>query len=131
MTLPYSIDLRTRVMEALNQGMKKATVCRVFNVCKQTLYNWTSLEKKQGHLAPVTGFQKGHSHKITDMDAFRSYVDKHADHTLIEIGEHFSMSRATVGRLLQKLGYSRKKRAKPTLNARKKNAKPTKKYSEH
>jgi transposase len=118
-------------MEALNQGMKKATVCRVFNVCKQTLYNWTSLEKKQGHLAPVTGFQKGHSHKITDMNAFRSYVDKHADHTLIEIGEHFNMSRATAGRLLQKLGYSRKKRAKPTLNARKKNGKPTKKYSEH
>jgi len=39
MTLPYSIDLRTCVIEALNQGMKKAVVCRVFKVCKQTLYN--------------------------------------------------------------------------------------------
>jgi transposase len=117
MSSPYSVDLRKRVMKAIHQGMKKTVACEMFTVCKQTLYNWIALEKKQGHLAPLSGFQQGHSHKIKDMEAFRCYVDEHADYTLVELAKHFKVGKSTIGRALIKLGYSRKKRANPILSA--------------
>jgi transposase len=110
--MPYGLDLRKRVMSALQSGMSKKTVIKTFQICKQTIYNWIALEEKQGHLKPITGFQNGHSHGITDEDAFKKFVDEHADYTHEEIAKHFNVGSSTAGRMLKKLGYSRKKRVK-------------------
>ena len=110
--MPYSLDLRERVIDAIHSGMKKVTICKLYSICKQTLYNWLALEEKQGHLKPITGFQKGHSHGIPNLEAFKKYVDDHRDHTQDELAEHFSVGSSTIGRALEKIGYSRKKRAK-------------------
>lgn len=69
--------------------MKKVTICKLYDICKQTLYNWLSLEEKQGHLRPITGFQKGHSHGIPDLEAFKKYVNEHRDHTQEDLAEYF------------------------------------------
>lgn len=111
--MPYSLDLRQRVIDAVHSGMKKITVCELYSICKQTLYNWLALEAKQGHLKPITGFQKGHSHGIPDLAIFKEYVDEHRDHTQDELAEYFSVGSSTIGRAFKKIGYSRKKRAKP------------------
>ena len=121
--MPYSLDLRKRVVAAVHSGMKKVEVCELYDVCKQTLYNWLLLEKEQGHLEPITGFQKGHSHGIKDVEAFKRYVDKHPDYTQEEIADYFSVGSSTVGRTLKKVGYSGKKRAKPIQKGMKKSGK--------
>ena len=113
--MPYSLDLRKRVVDAVHGGMKKTRVCEVYNVCRQTVYDWLLLEKKQGHLNPQTGFQKGHSHGIKDLEAFREYVDLHPDYTQEEMGKHYGVGSSSIGRALKKIGYSRKKRVKLTL----------------
>lgn len=123
--MPYSIDLRKRAVSAAHSGMKKTEVCELFNICKETLYSWLRLEKTQGHLEPQTGFQKGHSHGIKDLEAFKSFVNLHPDYTQEEMGQHYGVGKSTVGRCLKKIGYSRKKRAKPIQNAVKKNEKLT------
>lgn len=125
--MPYSLDLRERVVSAVRAGMKKATVCEVFSVCKQTVYNWLKLSEKDGDLRPITGFQNGHSHGIKDLNEFRNFVDKHPDYTQEEMAKHFSVGSSTISRTLIKIGYSRKKRAKPIQKETIKNVSSTKK----
>jgi transposase len=121
--MPYSQDLRKRVVAAINSGMKKTVASKVYEVCRQTIYSWISLEKKHGNLNPITGFQKGHSHSIKDENEFKNFVAQHPDYTQKEIADHFSVGSSSVGRMLKKLGYSRKKRVKLTLKEAKKNVK--------
>jgi transposase len=111
---PYSLDLRERAVAAVHRCMQKTKVCNLFNICRQTLYSWFALEKKQGHLTPQTGFQKGHSHGIKDLDMFREFVDLHPDYTQEEMANHYSVGSSTIGRAMIKICYSRKKRARHT-----------------
>lgn len=108
----YSLDLRKRVVDAVNKGMSKSEACRVFRICRQTVYSWLHLQNTQGNLNPITGFQKGHSHKITDLNSFKEYVDQNPDKTQIEMADDFNVSKWTIGRVLKKIGYSRKKKSK-------------------
>lgn len=120
--MPYSVDLRRRVVAAAHAGMQKKQICELYAICKQTLYNWLALEKEQGHINPKTGFQKGHSHGIKDLEKFKHFVDQHPDYTQEEIAEHFSVGSSTVGRAMKKIGYSRKKRVKLMPSVMMKNA---------
>jgi len=120
----YSMDLRKRVIAAIRSGMTKTQASEVFHVCRETIYSWLRLEEKTGSLEPQTGFQRGHSHGITDLDAFREFVDEHPDWTQEEMARHFSVSSSTISRTLKKLGYSRKKRVKPMQKGVKRSAKP-------
>lgn len=121
--MTYSLDLRERAVAAVHRGMQKTSVCKLFNICRQTLYSWLDLETEQGDLSAKTGFQKGHSHGIKDFDKFREFVDLHPDYTQEEIAEHYSVGSSTIGRAMVKIGYSRKKRAKHTPKEVKKNDK--------
>jgi transposase len=126
---PYSVDLRERVVAAVKQGMKKTQVCRTYKICRQTLYSWLELDAEKGHLNQKTNYQKGHSHGIKDLEAFKSYVDAHPSQTQEEMAQHFNVGSSTIGRALLKIGYTRKKRAKFTQNEMKKNAINSKKKS--
>lgn len=110
--MPYSLDLRERAVKAAYSGMKKTEICRIFNVCRQTLYSWLLLKETTGNLHPETGFQKGHSHGIKDLEKFQEFVDLHPDYTQKEMAKCFGVGSSTIGRTLLKIGYSRKKRAK-------------------
>lgn len=123
MRLPYSVDLRSRVIAALKDGMNKKMACEIFSISKQTIYNWLILQKERGTLDPITDFQNGHSHGIKDLDVFREYVDAHPDYTQEEFAEYFKVGSSTIGRTLAKIGYTRKKRVKPIPKEAKKNAK--------
>ena len=48
--MPYSIDLRRRVVEAVKSGMSKSKASRTYQICKQTVYNWLELENTTGDL---------------------------------------------------------------------------------
>ena len=121
--MPYSLDLRNRAVSSVYGGMKKTEVCKVFNICRQTLYSWLGLKKTQGHLNPQIGFQNGHSHGIKDLDTFCKFVELHSDYTQEEIANHFKVGSSTIGRVLKKMGYTRKKRVKHILTEVKKNEK--------
>ena len=112
--MPYSVDLRERVVGAIRLGMTRAKASAIYNVCQKTIYSWLLLEERTGSLEPKTGFQKGHSPGITDHKAFKQFVDDHGDHTQEEIAQYFSVGSSTVSRTLKKVGYSRKKRVKLT-----------------
>jgi transposase len=56
--MPYSLDLRKRIVAAVNNGMTKSKACLTFNICRQTIYNWLVLEKSEGHLKDKQAFKK-------------------------------------------------------------------------
>lgn len=121
----YSLDLRKRVINAVENGMKQLDAAEIFGVSTRTIYNWVMRKKETGNLEPITGFQKGHSHKITDLDHFKIFVDQHPDFTQEEIAHHFSVHPNTIGRALKKIDYTRKKRASSIKSGAKKNARYT------
>jgi transposase len=108
--MPYSLDLRKRVVDAIHNGMQKKKASRLYNVSRQTIYDWLALEKREGHLNPQVGFQKGHSHGIKDLEAFREYVDLHPDYTQEEMAKNYNVGSSTIGRAMKKIGYSSKKK---------------------
>ena len=114
--MPYSMDLRVRVINACESGMKLIKVAETFNVGRSTIRNLRKIKKERGSLEPIINYQKGHSHGITDYNAFRAYVDSNPDKSQEEIGEYFGVGSSTIGRTMQKINYSRKKRVKPTVN---------------
>lgn len=118
--MPYSVDLRQKIVDAIKNGMSQTDAERIFNVARRTIYSWLSIQEKTGSLEPQTDFQKGHSHAIKDLDKFKKFVDNHADYTQEEMAEHFSVSGVTIGRMLKKIGYTRKKRITRTQKEAKK-----------
>jgi len=48
----YSKDLRSRVLEAVDQGMRRAEVVRVFQVSLPTIKRWLRRRRETGNLAP-------------------------------------------------------------------------------
>lgn len=118
--MPYSVDLRKRIIDAIKNGMTQTDAEKIFNVSRKTIYSWLCIQEETGSLEPQTGFQKGHSHGITDLDKFKKFVDEHADYTQEEMAEHFSVGSSTIGRALKKIGYTRKKRITYTQNEMKK-----------
>ena len=105
----YSMDLRKRVMDALDSGMKKSVICKIFNICYQTIYNWIKRKEKTGDVQPITNFQNGHSHAIKDLEEFKRFISTHADLTQEEMARKLNVSPATIGRYLNKIRVTRKK----------------------
>ena len=75
--MAYSIDLRKRVINAIIGGMRITDAAKLFNVCRSVIYDWQGLLERTNSLAPKVGYQKGHSHKITDWEIFEAFVEKH------------------------------------------------------
>ncbi|MCS7225464.1 MAG: transposase [Gloeomargarita sp. SKYB31] len=109
MSRPYSTDLRQKAIEAVLEGATLVEVSQMFNIGYRTLQRWLKQWSETGDCAPKTGYQKGHSHKIKDLDEFRKFVDANPSLTQKEIAAIWGVSSMTICRALKKIGYTRKK----------------------
>lgn len=113
--MPMSIDLRKRVISAVDEGMHKDEASRVFKVCSRAIYKWLALREATGSLEPKTGYQKGHSHKITDWIAFKSFVEANKTYASPILRKKWKeitgveMSESAMLRALKKIDYTSKK----------------------
>ncbi|NEQ45452.1 MAG: helix-turn-helix domain-containing protein [Leptolyngbya sp. SIOISBB] len=81
---PYSLDLRQKAVAALEAGHSKASVSRLMGIGTTTLTEWHNRYRASGTIAAPQGYQRGHSHKITDWDEFRAFAATHGDKTQAE-----------------------------------------------
>ena len=113
---PYSVDLRERVLAALDRGMPRAEVVTTFQVSLASLKRWRAARRDTGDLTPrpPTG---GPARSITpthDPD-LRAQVLATPDATVAEHAARWnathgtSLSQWTVGRAIRRLGLPRKK----------------------
>lgn len=112
---PYSLDLRTRVLDALDAGMARADVVCTFRVSLATIKRWLSRRATTGSLAASP--RPGPAPRIpADQDAhLRAHLDAHPDATLAEHAalwnaEHqTTLSQWTLGRAIRRVNWTRKK----------------------
>lgn len=118
MPAPYSNDLRTKVMAALDRGEKKSQVSAMFSVSRDTIDRWLKRRTATGNVQAVAGYQRGHSHCIQDWAAFRAFALQHGDKTQAEMAQHWQgvVSQRTIARALARIDWTRKKRHMATAN---------------
>ena len=126
MPSPYSYDLRTKAIEAVERGEKKATVCRMFGMSRNTLHLWLTRKQETGDYQAITNYQQGYGHKITDWDKFRTFVQAHPDKTQAQMAELWGndITQQNISDALHKIGLTRKKRPMAIGNVMRSNDKP-------
>ena len=112
MPSPYSYDLRSKAIEAVERGEKKAAVCRTFGIGRNTLHLWIKRKQETGDYDAITNYQQGYGHKITDWEAFRKFVEDNPGKTQAQMAELWGhdLTQQNVSDALQKIGFTRKKR---------------------
>ena len=111
MPIPYSYDLRTKVINAIDEGMSKTEASRVFQISRNTINLWLRKRGQTGDHKAETGYQNGYNAKITDLEKFEQFARVHGSLTQKEMAEKWrsEISDRTIGKALKKLNYTRKK----------------------
>jgi len=105
----YSVDLRLRVISAIDDGMPRKTAAQIFKVGFRTINRWVALRKKTGSLEPKKDWKKGHSHAIRDLEKFREFVQENSYLTLEEMAHKWgNISRSTVAVYIKKINFVKK-----------------------
>jgi transposase len=118
MSTPYSYDLRTKAVEAVERGERKTDVCRMLKISRNTLDLWLKRREKTGDYQAITNFQKGCGHKITDWERFEAFIKEHGGKTQAQMAQLWGegVTQQNISDALHKLGLSRKKRPTATEN---------------
>lgn len=128
MPKPYSLDLRQKVIDAIElDGMKKCEASLVFQISRNTIDLWLKRKAATGSLAPESSTSAPRQRRITDWEAFRTFAEQHRHHTQTEMAERWpgEMSQRTISRALQEINWTRKKRPMATPSVMTKNDKPS------
>jgi transposase len=112
----YSLDLRTRVVAAIDGGMARADAVRTFQVSLGSIKRWLRLRETSGALVPRP--RKGKTASITtaQFPTLRLQLEQFPDASLAEHARRWNadhsttLSEWTLGRAIRRLGWSRKKR---------------------
>lgn len=112
----YSVDLRERVLTALDRGMPRAEVVDTFQVSLASLKRWHAARRDTGAFAPKPR-SGGPQPKLTSAhdEELRAQVVAFPDATLAEHTERWNsahqtmLSESTIGRAIRRLGLPRKK----------------------
>lgn len=111
MPSPYSYDLRTKVLEAIDDGMGKTRASKIFKISRNTINGWLSRRNETGDYRAKEGYQKGYGGKIQDLEKFQEFAREHGSQTQKEMAEAWpeSISDVTLGKALKKINFTRKK----------------------
>jgi transposase len=116
MPAPYSYDLRTKVINAIDKGMRKTEASGVFQISRNTINLWLIKREKSGDYRAKKGYQQGYTTKITDLEQFKEFAQINGSLTQKEMAEKWpeKISDRTIGKALKKLDYTRKKKLTDT-----------------
>jgi transposase len=112
---PYSEDLRWRVVAAVDGGMPRAEVARVFQISLPSLKRWLRRRRETGTLAPTPVPGPPARKGAVLQELLPARLAAHPDATLADhCGWFFEarrepVSTATMSRAIARLGWTRKK----------------------
>jgi len=120
---PYSEDLRTRIIAAVEGGMSKSEAARVFGVSLSSVKRYARLAARDEPLAP----RKGSGRPPKANAAIQSLLEEDVNSrpyaavwervAFLRSVSGVGLSVSTVGRLLRRLGFSQKNGAWVRANA--------------
>jgi transposase len=112
MYMAYSVDLRRRAIDFLNEGHTQEETGAIFKVGVSTIKRWLALLSETGNLEnrPLN-----RSASKFDSEKLKTYIEENPDAFLKEIAEHFggSITGAFYALAREKITYKKK-----SLNAK-------------
>jgi transposase len=112
----YSVDLRQRILAAIDRGMPRQQVVVTFGVSLATLKRLLARRRDTGDLTPQSPPGRRRSIPAEHHAALWAQLQAHPDATLEthtqlwNAAQGTAVSRWTLGRAIQRLGWTRKKR---------------------
>ena len=112
----YSVDLRQRVLAAVDNGMPRSQVVATFGVSLATVKRLLALRRDRGDLTPQAPPGRRRDIPPTQHAALWAQLEAHHDATvethtrLWNEAQGTALSQWTVGRAIRRLGWTRKKR---------------------
>jgi transposase len=140
MARPYSLDLRTRILNDYDDGTPVEDLVEHYDVSRSWLYSLLQQRRETGTIAPRTG-QPGRKQALAPYEKeVRQLVADHPDAALADfcdmLSQHISVSTTTLCDFLRRLKITRKKRLfvqsnsnAKTLSSNEQNGKNSKKSS--
>ena len=122
MPKPHPIELRERVISALDNGMPPTQIIKIFRISSHTLYDWKRLRDKNGTLQPKKS-NAGRPSTVTPQQRQNLFdlLDAEPGLTLEQLKEksNFPLSLPRIHGILRQAGYSLKKKTfKPAESQR-------------
>lgn len=120
---PYSDDLRCKALAAVDRGVPKIQVSRLFQISRNTLDLWLKRRAQTGSVSATRVYPRGPQPKIDDLEAFGQFAQAHGHLTQQAMAVHWAqqggatVSDRTLGKALKRIGFTRKKRPTVTANA--------------
>ena len=111
----YSLDLRERVLRAVDQGRSRAEIVQVFGVSLSTIKRYVKQQRNEGHVQPKAIPGRSPKKRARVEESVLPQLQAHDDATL---EQHSAMweqthgervSRWTMSRAIKRLGWTRKK----------------------
>ena len=111
----YSLDLRERVLRAVDQGEPRAEMVRMLGVSAATIKRYLKQRRETGHVRPkaIPGrpARKAAALQVGLLAQLEAYPDASLErHCQIWQDEHgMRVSTSTMSRLIEQVGWTRKK----------------------
>lgn len=118
--MSYSVDLRTKVLDYINNGGKISRACKIFTVSRSSIQRWRNKKDATGDVSAKN--RVATPYKIDD-DELKKYIKTHSDAYLSEIAAYFKVSESGICRALARLKITRKKSLRFTQKETKLNEK--------
>ena len=106
--MAYSEDLRSRVIDYINQGNSQEKASYIFNVGTSTITRWLTLLSETGSLAKRPLNRTAPKFESEKLNA---YIEENPDALLREVAEHFGGSITGAFYALEREKITLKKRA--------------------
>ncbi len=124
--MPYSEDLRERVLRHVDNGKSKMSAHQTFGVSRSTIDRWIKLRQRTGRLKANTTYRRGPAPTINDLELFAAFAGRHDGCTLAqmalaweqETGQKLTLMPFSLA--LRRIGWTRKKRVFSTASGAKK-----------
>lgn len=116
MSHAFSMDLRKRLVSAVDDGMTRRSAASRFGVSPSTAIRWVDQWRRNGHVEPDRQGGDNRSQRMeAHADEIIGLIEETPDITLAEIAEHLEdahglrVAQSTVWRLLNRHGITFKK----------------------
>ncbi len=111
----YHLDLRDRVVAAVDEGTSISTVATRFRLHRSTIYRYLAQRQERGTLLPRTSPGRARAISPTDEARLVAHLQQYPTATLAEHGAIWEqatgvrLSPATLSRTIRRVGWTRKK----------------------
>ena len=112
MPAAYSKDLRERAIAHMKEGMRATEIANFLKISRRSVDRWWVTWIEEERSCAQTGYQKGHSPKIVDLEKFEAFIVNNPNKTQEELGKLWDdpCSYTTIGKGLKRIDYTYKKR---------------------